>query len=48
MVLTIILMLFALGFALVGGYIGYYNGYDRAWLDAIEFAEEEVKKWHIE
>ena len=43
MTLTIILILFAAGFTLAGGYIGYYTGYDRAWLEAIKFAEEETK-----
>ena len=38
--ITILLVLTFFG--IVGGFIGYWTGYDKAWLEAVEFVEEEV------
>ena len=39
-------IVFAIGvlvtFTIIGGFIGYFQGYDKAWDEAISCAEEEV------
>ena len=42
MVAAITVILAVITFMVIGGFIGYCNGYDKAWDEAILCAEEEV------